>query len=221
VSTLAYAVLIPVLASGLGPVTEVVVGVVGVALVLFLWARLWSTPPKGGLAISLRDLEDASGADVSLRRLDDADARAYGDTIDDEVIRANGWPPRSVRQVRRMASYPLVAAESGQLVICDDHGRLVGGLSLTKADAGDGTAQLGCWIGPRDRGRGHGALAIAAAAGLARRSGIRELRMGTARTNVAMIRSFEKAGAACVESRPHRLPDGTVVDSLWFVLATS
>ena len=84
------------------------------------------------------------------------------------------------------------------------------------ADSGT-TAQVGWWLGPRSRGRGLGRESLRLVTVYVHRHlAVPVLAMGTSVDNAPALAQIASTGAAHVRTAPHELPNGKVVDALWF-----
>ena len=103
------------------------------------------------------------------------------------------------RLARRVAARETLTADRGILAVVDDAGQLVGEVSWHQAANGpppNGACwNIGIWIAPDHRGKGHGAEAQRlAAAYLFEHSYLERVEAGTEADNVAEQRALEKAG---------------------------
>jgi RimJ/RimL family protein N-acetyltransferase len=147
-----------------------------------------------------------------------ADAGAIEGMIDDEIASINGWTdemrtgqPLSARQsaVFQPDSWVLVDRSSGEPV---------GMMTVSNRDEPDAsTCQVGWWIKQAFRGRGLATEALVGVIALLHQNGFERVRIGTAVDNAPVRRVADKVGAVLEETRPHELPNGTVVDSAWYV----
>ena len=100
---------------------------------------------------------------------------------------------------RRLASGDLIGEEQGKLGIVDDDGHLVGEVGWIRVMNGpppNGYAwNIGIWVVPEQRGKGHGAEAQRLmAAYLFEHTYLERVEAGTEADNVAEQRALEKAG---------------------------
>jgi RimJ/RimL family protein N-acetyltransferase len=209
-----------------------VTAIVGAAIALLVVGRALTRPSAPvGVAANLSDTEiDAAlGTDpavgkpgttrVRLRHFHEVDAAtgAFEATIDDEVVRWQGWTEAHVAELRRRAGHLDELRALGFLAVSDGvDDRVLGVVSLTVPPETPGLAWFGVWLGPDARGRGFAAAAVALAARLAWAEGATEMTMGTVADNTAMVRSFTRAGATLQQRSEHVLPNGDAVESLWY-----
>lgn len=146
------------------------------------------------------------------------DRAGLDDTVDDEVVRVNGWTPRHKRATSALFRFPPVAAESGLVVVADAADDCVQGVMSISPLAGEGRrVQVGGWIGPPSRGTGLAGGAFRGTARIAFGHGASEVVAGTSTDNTRMQRALEQAGARRLSGvRAHELPDGSRTASIWF-----
>ena len=188
-------------------------------LLALLWTAVGVSAMRddGALAL-LRAFTSLESTNLRLRRPTAADAGAIVDTVDDEVVRANGWGPKHRESLVLTSHYPQVLLSSGNVVVADrDTDAVLGLLSFSAVDRPLGTAELGMWFGPGARGRGLGTELVTAATELAWLLGLTSVRLGTSSTNVAMRRAAERAGGDLVKQGPLQLPDGSTISSCWYL----
>jgi RimJ/RimL family protein N-acetyltransferase len=152
-----------------------------------------------------------------LRPAQATDVEALLATADGEAMRANGWSMRTRDSWRRATAIAGCAALHGDIAICERPGGVVGLATVRREDDGDG-CQLGWWLGPGKRGIGYGTEVVNALSRHLLAQGWSSVRVGTSVENVAVQRVAMKAGATEVERRPHVLPDGARVESIWYEL---
>jgi RimJ/RimL family protein N-acetyltransferase len=100
---------------------------------------------------------------------------------------------------RRIESGELINEDHGMLVIVDDEDRLVGDVSWVRLLNGPPPHgycwNIGVWVAPEDRGRGHGAEAQRQlAAYLFANSYYERVEAGTEAANIGEQKALEKAG---------------------------
>ncbi|MHB1139784.1 MAG: GNAT family N-acetyltransferase [Microthrixaceae bacterium] len=205
------------------PTTVLVI--VGAAIGLLVVGRALTRPsPPIGLAADLDDPDAGSGSGpsrVRLRHFGEIDAAtgAVEATIDDEVVRWQGWSEHDAAHLRHLAADPARLRESGFLAVSDPgDDRVLGVVSLTAPPTTPGLAWFGIWLAPEARGHGLATETIRRTAALSWRCGADAMTMGTDAANTPMVRSFVAAGASLSETTPHVLPDGRQVDSVWYRL---
>jgi RimJ/RimL family protein N-acetyltransferase len=212
-----------------------VTAIVGAAIALLVMGRALTRPSAPvGLAANLSDDEidatrmpepaDATpgAARVRLRHFHEVDAAtgAFEATIDDEVVRWQGWTDAHVAELQRRAGHLDELRQLGFLAVADrSDDRVLGVVSLTSPSETPGLAWFGVWLAPEARGHGLAADSITLAARLAWAQGAAELTMGTVASNTAMVRSFTRAGATLQQRSEHVLPNGDAVESVWYHLA--
>ena len=211
-----------------------VTAIVGAAIALLIVGRALTRPSAPvGLAANLSDEEiDATRmpeppaatpgtARVRLRHFHEIDAAtgAFEATIDDEVVRWQGWTDAHVAELRRRAGHLDELRALGFLAVADRvDDRVLGVGSRTAPPETPGLAWFGVWLGPEARGHGFAAASTALAARLAWAEGSVGMTMGTVATNTAMVRSFTRAGATLQQRSEHVLPNGEAVESVWYQL---
>jgi RimJ/RimL family protein N-acetyltransferase len=100
---------------------------------------------------------------------------------------------------RRIASGELIREDGGLLVVVDDDGRTIGDVSWVRMLNGpppNGSCwNIGIWIAPEDRGKGHGAAAQRLlAAYLFDNTYLERVEAGTEADNIGEQRALERAG---------------------------
>jgi RimJ/RimL family protein N-acetyltransferase len=139
--------------------------------------------------------------------------------IDEEFRRWNGWSHEQARRHLAIVRHPVWVTEIEDLVVCRaDDGHVIGAVSYQAHPSDQHRAALGCRMHPDARGSGYGAELVRLAAVFARQSGLEHLDIGTHRANTPMRRSIERAGGTLVGETPHRMPNGEVVDGVWYRL---
>lgn len=159
------------------------------------------------LTASLLPIE--SGA-TRLRTLRDADAQAYAEGVTAIAVSRFGRAPRpaytpaSVREMIAESVAPgLERGDLAVLAIADAASDAFVG-SLVVFDATDESAELGFWLHPDHRGRGHVARVLSAAHRFAAQSGLRTLTARVAPDNLVSQRRLEQAGF--VRTAPESAP---------------
>jgi RimJ/RimL family protein N-acetyltransferase len=177
-----------------------------------------STDLEDGASVLPRRVTSFESSRLRLRAPRADDATAISETIDDEVVRANGWLPAERRMILLATRHPQLL-RAGFVVAADRETDVVLGVVLFSAiDPDMRTAHVGLWLGPTARGRGLGTELVSAATQLAWRLGLLSVRLATSSSNVAMRRCAEWAGGWLIEETPHRLSNGTIVSACQYVL---
>lgn len=120
--------------------------------------------------------------------------------LDPEAAGANNWFGfGDAGWFRRRYDAGLIGAEFGHLAIAADDGAAIGEISWTKAINGPPPQgecwNLGIWIAPEHRGRGHGGEAQRLAATYLFQNTLMErIEAGTESDNIAEQRALAKAG---------------------------
>ncbi|HEX7133646.1 MAG TPA: GNAT family protein [Iamia sp.] len=149
------------------------------------------------------------------------DAEAYMATIDDVVVNAMGWTPKSVRrahQARRLDRQLRVPPPTLVLVCDRTDGAVLGVLSIGRSD---GVVTVGLWFGPSGRGRGLAAEALSAYLDMLAEAGLTFVCLECAVDHTAMRRVAERCGFEEAARYRHRLPDRTVVPSVRYMVDLS
>jgi len=154
-----------------------------------------------------------------LRQLTPTDAGAFAATIDAVVIEANGWTDEQAH-----ATPPEVAAGrwsrrrlfTRAVMTNRATGVVLGSISARGCDATERSCEIGWWTGPAARGQGYATEAAIAIVDALHAAGVRRVWIGTASGNTAVQRTAVRTGARLVGERPHQLPNGVVVPSLWY-----
>ena len=160
---------------------------------------------------------------VRVRAMVVADGPGAALTLDDAVEQANGWPAGQVAEVERMftgltsADLPFGIVSGYFVVEALDDSRILGVIIFDETSGPPFEPSIGFWLGPEARGAGIGLLAMPAFLSLIARTGVDRVYLGTAVDNTAMRRIATAAGGIEHEIRPHTLPNGDVVDSVWHV----
>lgn len=143
-------------------------------------------------------------------------------SVDSEVAYWQGFPAADRAQLSRF----LTPRHLGALrpppgheywVVCDRAtGAVIGARSVVPSREPRDECSTGSWLAGGWRGKGLGTEELRAVLALAQcHLGYSTVVAGTAATNVAALRQYEKCGFESYERKPHRLPDGRVVDSVW------
>ncbi|MCU0311697.1 MAG: GNAT family N-acetyltransferase [Acidimicrobiales bacterium] len=151
------------------------------------------------------------------------DPAAFEATIDDEVIRAQGWPDPRAAASRMKATSTRTPKQPAPEASCPTmlgvyrpDGELVGVYILTLGPPKTGSS-LGYWFGPTGRGKGLATATLPLIIDYGHNHlGTSRVRIHTAVNNTANRRVVERAGATYRGSAPHRLPEGSKIDSVWY-----
>jgi RimJ/RimL family protein N-acetyltransferase len=177
----------------------------------------WSTR-LASIPRPLLDALDGIETDrLLLRRARRRDVPAYRRTIDAVYLETNGTTNEVLKatiwQMKTGLGLPAWA-----LVLVTDRttGTVLGDVTVHRCDDEESTCELGWSMGPEHRGKGYGTEALRAVFPALHIAGVGRIIVGTAPDNAAVRRVLDKLGAHQIESRPHLLPNGTTVDSLWF-----
>ncbi|TDP38793.1 RimJ/RimL family protein N-acetyltransferase [Nocardia ignorata] len=204
-------------ASAKGFVTALwVVLVVGV---LLFAGGLWAWRVSGlvdkevkGRYHGLREVESER---LLVRRPVPQDAIALAAAIDAEMLAGNGWTEREARTMVKAvrSGYPV----PGLLVFeARSDGALVGGATVHPSATDPSSRALGWWIGPRHRRAGYASEAVAALVAAIHDAGFTTVEIGTSESNLAVRRICDKIGATEKDRRAQRLPNGSLVPSIWY-----
>jgi RimJ/RimL family protein N-acetyltransferase len=141
-------------------------------------------------------------------------------TVDDEVIRWQGFPAdkrRLRRQLKRSIERSLGNPYFEDWVICDlASGEIIGERTIAHVADRESTCETGSWLAGGWRVRGLGTEELRAVLQFtAEHLGYNTVEAGTESTNAAALRQYQKCGFVKYDSKPHRLPDKRVVESVW------
>lgn len=166
---------------------------------------------------ALRGIETAR---LIMRFASPRDAQGFLRTIDDVVAQVNGWSEDDVAKVRRLTGVQLLFSPK-IMIVERQSGTIVGSLSLNASDVERRSCEIGWWLGAEHRGKGYGTEAVGAAIAALHRAGVASVVIGTSPGNTAVIRVMEKLGGRVERQSLHRLPNGTLTDSLWFAFGAA
>lgn len=149
-----------------------------------------------------------------------ADADDLRASVDDEVVRANGWTGAEIGRNGLVLEIPAQAAANYLWTACDPvTGAFVGSTSIGTDPCDPQVGSIGMWLAPAWRGRGLGAelfrLAVLSTATAYRWP----ISAATSTDNVAMRRAIERAGGTELQRYDHHLPDGTVAHAIRYGFA--
>ena len=155
-------------------------------------------------------------ARLVLRPVEAADAEAAMASLDEEAMTSNGWTAVTRAGWERVLVLDGVGAAHGDVAICRHDGTFVG-LITVRCPVGRGW-EVGWWLAPDERRKGYGTEAIGELVDHLHARGIPAVRVGTSADNVAVQKVMARLGAVEDERVPHTLPDGSTIDSIWYVL---
>jgi RimJ/RimL family protein N-acetyltransferase len=151
---------------------------------------------------------------LALRAAQPQDAAAVAWVFDQVVHEAHGW----TGGLRPTVGDRLRAARSStdDLVVCDrTTGEVLGTFTLVRRG---GCTRIGVSFGPRGRGRGLAREALTALVPWMQQVGFPAPVIETAVSNVAMRRTAEAVGFVVGREYVHRLPNGSRVPAVRYVL---
>ena len=158
-----------------------------------------------------------------LRSLLDDDLEAYCGSIDDEVVRRQGYDDATVAGFRTGFAERVNATWRGHhlaIAVCDaSTGALIGQYSLgaKRRRFRFPEISLGWWLGPNGRGRGFAVESLSMMLDYVHHDvGFTRVVMGTAVDNDRALRQIAAVDATLIRDREHRLPNGEMVDTRWF-----
>jgi RimJ/RimL family protein N-acetyltransferase len=158
---------------------------------------------------------------VILLPLELGDLDAFIASMDDEVLRLEGFTAENVQQFRagfaQFVNYSYQRWPRNLAVRDRATSEFLGCCQFYEIDPAGSSAQLGWWQGARGRGRGLGFESLELALRYAHiEVGIRRIIMGTTRDDESGIVEIERAGATFTHEAPHTLPNGETVTAIWF-----
>lgn len=184
-------------------------------VVEWIWRASDATAKAGGQRYAF--LPEVQTARLQIRRPRHNDSVWFAATIDDEVMRENGWTDRIRAEQITAIERGFSPYDREQLLITTrSDGAVVGAVAVRLVDEQSRTCELGWHIGPRFRGNGYASEAVAAFVDALHDAGSAEIAIGTAESNTAVRRICAKIGATVTESRPHELADGSTIASVWY-----
>jgi RimJ/RimL family protein N-acetyltransferase len=200
---------------GLPWVATTAAGVVlGVVVRIYLVGGLFRAPVSAGF---VRRLQSITGDQVVLRPLRGADAPALAADLDQVVIAEMGWTDAHVAGYGEFMRHPYLLSQLGHLAICErETSKVIGEVSLANVDERYGNAEMGVWLGPDGRGRGLGTEIFRLAFATYHQAGLTLILCVTSTANQAIQHILPRVGATFLDQRPHELPDGRLIDSLWY-----
>jgi RimJ/RimL family protein N-acetyltransferase len=161
-----------------------------------------------------------------LRPLELGDLDAFLASIDDEVLRREGFTPDTLDQYR--IGFAQFVNQSCQHWPCNlavrdrETSEFLGCYELYDFAPAGTSAHLGWWLGAKARGRGLGFESLTLALHYAHTNvGIHRIIMGTTRDNERAVAQIERAGGRFTHEAPHTLPNGETIPAVWFEHAGS
>ncbi len=186
-----------------------------------LWGVMWllagaGSPARLPIVGPTLDVIDRSTERFDIRRLSASDVAAYAASLDEVMLRTHGWSTEFRDALITEAGHGGARLAEAQLIITErGTGQAVAFASIAHADP-PGTWSAGFWVMPERRGEGLGVEAFAGALEVFHDMGIAVVRIGTAVDNFGMQAISRHLGATFVETRPHELADGSLVESHWY-----
>lgn len=158
---------------------------------------------------------------LELRRVQRSDLDDFTLSLDPATVKGNGWPAGASDQLIQAFGAPSPEGRFGRLIALERAtGETVGFSSISNVDPPE-IWSVGVIMSPAKRGQGFAAELLEATFAFAHASGIPVVHVGTATANDTMQAAIDRAGGVFSHTAPHTLPDGSVVDSHWFVHCTS
>ncbi len=153
---------------------------------------------------------------LTIRSLRQSDAVHYAESLDDEMVRTNGWLAGQRKTSIASMATPNDAWRQCHLIACGKQdGQPVAFASVTNTSP-SGQWNIGFWVTPAHRGRGFAVEALTGVFQIVHESGIATAHIGTASDNAPMRAVIGRVGAEATGTRLHTLPDGTVIESNWY-----
>jgi RimJ/RimL family protein N-acetyltransferase len=142
-------------------------------------------------------------------------------SIDDEVVRWQGFEPEVIEKLRVGRAKLVPTKYDGwpcELAVRDrTTNDFLGQYEFTNIGPGGTSAHLGWWLGAQARGRGLGTESLTLALEYAHTDiHLRRVIMGTTRENVRAAAQIRRTGGVLTHEAPHTLPNGQIVEALWF-----
>jgi RimJ/RimL family protein N-acetyltransferase len=154
---------------------------------------------------------------LALRAPRATDGPAYANSLDAQMMAANGWTEAlrrsAIIHMNHVDRLPMPAMTVIADRVTDEP---VGWISVSGIDRADGSCELGWSMAPHARGKGYGTEAIRAALASLHGNGFRRITIGTNEDNGPARRVLERVGAVQVRTGPHTLPNGESVSSVWY-----
>ena len=145
------------------------------------------------------------------------DAPAYAACMDADMMAANGWTEatrrKAITRMHHVNRLPLLDVTVIADRVTDN---LLGSISIHQIDRAAGSCEMGWFMAPHARGQGYGSEALRAALAAMHQKGFRRITIGTNVDNGPARRVLERVGAAQVGTKPHTLPNGETVASIWY-----
>jgi len=151
------------------------------------------------------------------------DREAVRAIFDDEVVYWQGFPDELELldlEAERLAKGGLRRRPFGEWwLMCDRaSGEVVGTISAVDVDNVYTRCHVGLWLKDGWRGRGLGGEALAGVISVFSHLGFETAVAGTRTDNEKAIKLFTKFGFRRTTTKPHTLPNGYVVPSVWLEL---
>jgi RimJ/RimL family protein N-acetyltransferase len=151
------------------------------------------------------------------------DQEAIRATLDDEVVYWQGFAEEDElldAEAKRLAQGKLRKRPFAEWwLVCEKpSGEVIGAISICDLENEYTRCHIGLWLKEGWRGRGLGAEAIASVISVLSHIGFETAVAGTRTDNEKAIKLFTKFGFRRTTTKPHTLPNGYVVPSLWLEL---
>ena len=153
---------------------------------------------------------------LKIRRIERDDTAAYAEALDETTLLSSGLTPQNRFMSVALVKAPSPVGRRGQLIVSKkDSDEPVAFASITNTHP-PGIWTVGMWVTPSLRGQGFGAEALAGVLQVVHDAGLCVVHIGTSADNLQAQSVIERAGCNFVETRLHKLPDGTIIDSRWY-----
>ena len=207
-----------------GPLALVFLGIalLATAIAIVILRRLQLVDQLLGLDMSMARLATLTrGFDterLSVRLAGHHAPESIEAMIDAEFMHQNGWAPDHRSQLLEMMRRPRwVLVEHGYLLARErGSGDMVGMVTFSKFDRRSSRCELGWFVAPDSRGRGFGLELLEASVAELHSLGIAVVVIVTRASNVKVQRCMDRIGGVLVDKRPADMPDGSVVELLWY-----
>jgi RimJ/RimL family protein N-acetyltransferase len=186
--------------------------------------QMLSPPPNPAVDLVKSRLRNRVSGSIEAVPLSTVLVRDVNATIDQTIYEENGWPGHHSDLTSQLGAL----GESANDMLSDDVGfaiqrrspdgtpSLLGAVTLAYIDPQLRSAEVGWWMAADVRGQGLGKVGLRLAVEGFRDAGLETLIVGTAETNIAVHRSVEGLGGVLTKSGPHKLPNGTIIESRWY-----